>query len=101
MLCWSNGDCSEGEYCERDVGKCNGRGTCEAIPSVRPYHPVASMRAGRMEVSSSTFFFLIFLFYFTNQDCMAMMVCGCNGMIYMSMCDAAQQGVVVAHEGMC
>ena len=30
-----------------------------------------------------------------------MTVCGCNGMIYMSMCDAAQQGVVVAHEGMC
>jgi hypothetical protein len=30
-----------------------------------------------------------------------MTVCGCNDMIYMSMCAAAQEGVVVAHEGMC
>ncbi len=29
------------------------------------------------------------------------MVCGCNGMIYMSMCAAAQEGVTMAHEGDC
>lgn len=35
------------------------------------------------------------------QGCAPNMVCGCNGMNYGSECDAAQEGVTVAHVGEC
>jgi len=34
--CQDNNDCSVGHFCLKDVGSCNGTGTCEAVPASCP-----------------------------------------------------------------
>jgi len=68
--------CLPAEYCAKATGDCTGQGVCTIRPEVCPLAPVA----------------------------IGDLVCGCDGQTYGSSigaCDAAMQGVNLAHSGAC
>ena len=69
--CASNTDCPPDRYCAKDVGDCNGVGTCSEIPPGPCYELVYQP------------------------------VCGCDGVTYDGVCDASLAGVSVAYYAPC
>jgi hypothetical protein len=75
-VCTTNAGCLPNEYCSKAVGDCAGQGSCVARPEVCALAPVS----------------------------IGDLVCGCDGQTYgnyINACDAAMQGVSIAHTGAC
>jgi hypothetical protein len=74
--CTANSGCMPKEYCAKAVGDCGGAGSCVPRPEVCALAPVS----------------------------IGDLVCGCDGNTYghyINACDAAMQGVNIAHTGAC
>lgn len=70
--CMGDGECGLGEYCEVGTGGCGARGSCRVAPAA----------CERPSTTSAT-------------------VCGCDGMVYESACEAHRAGVTIASVGAC